>query len=96
MYSEQFGDGTNNEFSPSAVAAGGVGFDFRPHPTDFESLISSAVGHQQILHGIAGLNPNQLNADDMSEEYDDVDDDEYEDDDEQLNGDESSQGELDE
>jgi hypothetical protein len=96
MYSEQFGHETRDDLSPSAVAAGAPRFDFRSHPADIESIVSRAVGHQQVLHGVGGLNPNQLNDDDLSEDYDDIDDEEYEDDDEQLNGDDSSQGELDE
>jgi hypothetical protein len=96
MYSEQFGFGINTEFNPSSGEAGAVAFDYRSHPADLESLLSAAIGHQQILHGVAGVNPKKSNEDDMSEEYDDIDDDEYEDDDEHVNGDDSSQGELDE
>jgi hypothetical protein len=94
MYSEQFGFGNSNEPSPSAAQAGAVGFDFPSHATDVGSILSAAIGHQQILHGIAGLNQDESDNDDMSEDYADIDDDD--DDDEQSNGDESSQGELDE
>jgi serine/threonine protein kinase len=94
MYSEQFSYGNSNEPSPSAVQAGAVGFDFRSHATDLGSVLSAAVGHQQILHGIAGLNQDESDNDDISEDYDDIDDDD--DDNEQSNGDESSPGELDE
>jgi hypothetical protein len=94
MYSEQFGFGNSNEPSPSAVQAGAAGFDFHLHATDPSSILSTAVGHEQILHGIAGFNHDESDNDDMSEEYDDIDDDD--DDDEQSNGDESSPGELDE
>ncbi len=91
MYSEQFGYGNSNESSPSAVQTGAVGFDFRSHATDLEGVLSAAVGgHQQVLHGAAGLNPDESDDDDMSEDYDDIDDDE------ESNRDESSQGELDE
>jgi len=93
MYSEQFAYGNSNELSPSAVQAGAVGFDFHSDATDLRSVLSAAIGHQQILHGDAGFNRNESDDDDLSEEYDDIDED---DDDEQSNGDDSSQGELDE
>lgn len=93
IYSEQFGYGNSNEHSPSTVQAGAVGFDFHSDATDLRSVLSAAIGHQQILHGDAGFNLNESDDDDMSEEYDDIDED---DDDEQSNGDDSSQGELDE
>jgi hypothetical protein len=94
MYSdEQLDYGGSNEHSPSGMhAGGGVGFNFRTHPTDLGSFLSAAVGHQQILHGAVDFNPDESDDDDdMSEELDDDDDD-----DEQSDGDESSLGELDE
>jgi len=92
MYSEQFGNGNSNEHSPSTVQAGAVGFDFRSHVTDFGSVLSAAIGHQHILHGVSGIRQDESDEDDMSEDYDDID----EDDEEKSNGDDSSQGELDE
>jgi hypothetical protein len=92
MYSdEQLGYGSSNEHSPTAIQAGAVGFDFHTHPTDLSSFLSSAVGHQQILHGAVDFNPDESDDDDddMSDESDDGDDD-------QSDGDESSVGELDE
>lgn len=89
VYSEQFGFGNSNEPSPLSVQDGVVGFDFRAHAAGLGSVLSTAVGHQQILHGAAGFNPNESD-DDLSEDYDDIDDDE------QSNGDDSSPGELDE
>lgn len=85
VYSEQFGFGKTNETSPSAVEAAAASLD---------GLLSTAIGHQQILHGVAGYRPEESDEDEMSEEYDDIDDDD--DDDEQSNGDESSPEELDE
>ncbi|CAF3538489.1 unnamed protein product [Rotaria sp. Silwood1] len=92
LYSEQFGYGITNEPNSSAAQVGAVGFDFRLHGTDLDSFLSAPIGHHQLLHGAAGFNPDEFDEDDMSEDYDDID----EDDDEQLNGDDSSQGELDE
>ena len=92
MYSEQFVYGGNNEADPSTTEAGATGFDFRAHGADFDRFISAAMGNPQILHGAAGLNPDDFDDDDLSDEYEDID----EDDDEQLNGDDSSQGEPDE
>ncbi|CAF3137040.1 unnamed protein product [Rotaria sp. Silwood2] len=92
LYSEQFSYENPNEPNSSAGQAAAVGFDFRSHATDIDSFLSAAMGHHQILHGAAGFNQDEFDEDDMSEDYDDID----EDDDEQLNGDDSSQGELDE
>lgn len=92
MYSEQFGNGNSNEHNPSTDQAGAVGFDFRSDATDLRSVLSAAMGHQQVLHGQGGIHPDHSDEDDLSEDYGDVD----EDDDEPSNGDESSQGELDE
>jgi hypothetical protein len=96
MYSEQFSYGNSNEHSPSVVQAGAVGFDFHSDETDLRSVLSAAIGHRQILHGIAGYNPDESD-DDVSEDYDDIDDDDDDNNvDEQSNGHDSSQGELDE
>lgn len=91
-YSEQFGLSKSNETSPTTAEAGAVGFDFPSHAAGLGGVLSTAIGHQQILHGVAGYRPDESGEDDMSEEYDDIDDDD--DDDEQSNGDESSPGEL--
>lgn len=88
LYSEQFGNGNSNEHSSSLVQTGAVGFDFHSN-----AVLSTGLGHEQILHGAAGYHPDESDGDDLSEDYDDIDD---EDDDEPSNGDESSQGELDE
>ena len=91
MYSEQFNYENSNENGPSTVETGAaVGFDFRSHATDLDSFLSAAAGHHQTLHGVAGYNADDSDEDDMSEEYEDID--EYE----QSNGDASSRGELDE
>ncbi|CAF1081421.1 unnamed protein product [Rotaria sordida] len=94
LYSEQFGYGSSNEPNSLAAQAGAAGFDFHSHSaTDLDSFLSAAMGHHQILHGVGGFNPNEYDEEEISEDYDDIDED---DDDEQLNGDDSSQGELDE
>lgn len=92
MYSEQFAYGVNNEANLPIAEAGAAGFDFRAHGADFDRFISAAMVNPEILHGAAGFNPDDFDEDDLSEEYEDIDEDE----DGQLNGDDSSQGELDE
>lgn len=91
-YSEQFGFSQSNETSPTTAEAGAVGFAYPSHATGFSGVLSTAIGHQQILHGVAGYRPDESDEDDMSEEYDDIDDDD--DDDEQSNRDESSPDEV--
>ena len=77
----------SNETSPTTAEAGAVGFDFPSHTAGLGGVLSTAIGHQQILHGVAGYRP-ESDDDDMSEEYDDIDDDE------QSDADESSPDEL--
>ena len=89
MYSdEQLGYGSSSEHSPTAIQAGAVGFDFHTHPNNLSSFLSTAIGHQQILHGAVDFNPDESDDDDMSGASDDDDD--------HSDGDESSVGELDE
>ncbi len=90
MYSEQFNYGNSNENRPSTVQTGAVGFNFHSQATDLDSYLSAAAGHHQILHGVAGYNPDESDEDDISDEYEDIDEDE------QSNDDDSSRGELDE
>ncbi|CAF1416847.1 unnamed protein product [Adineta steineri] len=91
LYSEQFGNGNSNENSPSANLTGAVGFDFQSHAGNLDDFLSATVGHRQILHEVAGFNPDEeSDDDDMSDEYEDIDEDE------QSNDDASSHGELDE
>ena len=93
VYSEQFGFGKNDETNPSAAEAGAVGFDFHSHAAGLGNVLSTAIGHEQILHGVAGYRARESDEDDMSDEYDDIDDED--DADEQSNGDQSSPEELD-
>jgi hypothetical protein len=88
MYSEQFGYGNSNEDSPSTLQTGAVGFDFRSHTSDLDRFLSATMGHPQAPHDAAGYNPDE--SDDMSDNYEDIDEDDP------SNDDESSSGELDE
>ncbi|UJR27324.1 hypothetical protein I4U23_008617 [Adineta vaga] len=91
MYTdEQLGYGSSTEHSPTGIQTGAVGFDFRSHPADLSSFLSSAVGHQQILHGAVNFNPDESDDDEMSGASDDDDDNQ------QSDGDESSVAEIDE
>lgn len=91
-YSEQFGFANNAEGHATEAEASAMGFDIRSHTADYGTLLSAAMGNPQRMHGAPGLQPDESDEEDLSEEYDDID----EDDDEHLNGDDSSQGELDE
>lgn len=88
LYSDQFGYGNNNEDSSSTLEPGAVGFDFRSHANDLDRFLSATIGHPQILQNVADYNPDE--SDDMSDEYEDMDEEDA------SNGDESSPGELDE
>lgn len=88
IYSEQFGYGNSNETNPSTLAAGAAGFDFRADAANLDRFLSATIGHPQVLHEVAAFNPDE--SDDMSDDYEDIDEDDP------SNGDESSSGELDE
>ena len=88
LYSDQFGYGNNNEESSSTLEPGAVGFNLRSHVNDLDRFLSATIGHPQILQNVADYNPDE--SDDMSDEYEDMDEEDA------SNGDESSPGELDE
>ncbi|UJR21903.1 hypothetical protein I4U23_024974 [Adineta vaga] len=96
LYSEQFdlgngngnGNGNGEENISATIESGAAGFDFRSHANDLDRFLSATIGHPQILRDVAGYNPDDY--DDMSDEYEDIDEDDP------SNDNESSQEEVDE